>query len=151
MGGLGSTFANSPFTGNLVGNTRPASSNSVGVQGTTKVAPWLNLSGWGGFTRADEEAGSRSVDIISWAVAAAFPDLFVKGNLGAIIVGQQPRVIGRSNFAALDLTDANKRDREGNFHIEALYRFNVNNNISPENNSRNDTDFVPVIRTTFRF
>lgn len=160
-GGLGSNFANSPFTGNLVGNTGPAASNSVGVQGTAKVAPWLNLSGWGGFTRADEEAGPRSVDIINWAVAAAFPDLFVKGNLGAIIVGQQPRVVGRSNFAALDLTDANKRDRDGNFHIEALYRFNVNNNISitpgliviinPENNSRNDTDFVPVIRTTFRF
>jgi Carbohydrate-selective porin, OprB family/S-layer homology domain len=160
-GGLGSSFANSPFTGNLVGNTGPASSNSVGVQATAKVAPWLNLSGWGGFTRADEEAGPRSVDIINWAVAAAFPDLFVKGNLGAIIVGQQPRVIGRSNFAALDLTDANKRDRDGNFHIEALYRFNVNNNISitpglivivnPENNSRNDIDFVPVIRTTFKF
>lgn len=160
-GGLGSSFANSPFTGNLVGNTGPASSNSVGVQGTAKVAPWLNLSGWGGFTRADEEAGSRSVDIINWAVSAAFPDLFLKGNLGAIIVGQQPRVIGRSSFAALDLTDANKRDRDGNFHIEALYRFNMNNNISitpgliviinPENNSRNDTDFVPVIRTTFRF
>jgi len=54
-----------------------------------------------------------------------------------------------------------RQDRDNAYHIEAFYRYRLNDNISvtpgfwvilnPENDSRNDTQYVGVIRTTFDF
>jgi hypothetical protein len=148
-GGTGSSFARSPFGAN------PTISDSVGLQFNWKTSSRFNISGWAGYTKAKLDSGGidAEADIINWAAAFSFPDLFGKGNLGAIIVGQQPYVFNQ-NFV-----DA--RDPNSNFHIEGLYRFQVNDYISitpgliviinPENNSANDVDFVPVVRTTFTF
>jgi hypothetical protein len=153
--GTGSSFSSNPFSN--IGSDS-TSANSVGLQFTWQVVPRFNISGWAGYTKANYEGGTPGLqgaeaDIINWSAQFAFPDLFMKGNLGAIIVGQQPYVFNR-NFAALG-------DPDSNFHIEGLYRFQINDNISvtpgvivivnPENNNANDTDFVPVIRTTFTF
>jgi hypothetical protein len=154
-GGTGSAFSRAPF-----GSTSATNSDSVGLQFAWKVSPRFNVSGWAGYTKAREDVGAsnREADIINWSAQFAFPDLFKKGNLGAIIVGQQPYVFSQ-NF--VDTNAAGPRDANSNFHIEGLYRFNVNDYISitpgvivvinPENNSNNSVDFVPVIRTTFTF
>jgi carbohydrate-selective porin OprB len=86
-------------------------------------------------------------------LAAAFPDLFIPGNLGGIIVGAEPNVIS-SNIAG-------NTNRDLPIHLEALYRFKVNDNISitpgiiavlnPEGNSANDPIILGTIRTTFTF
>jgi hypothetical protein len=147
-GATGSSFARRPF-GNFATNA-----DSVGLQLNWQVSPRFNVSGWAGYTRASDERSDRKADIINWAAVFAFPDLFQKGNLGAIVVGQQPRVFNTINF---DSTS----DPNANFHVEALYRINVNDYISitpgvimiinPENNSQNGPDFVPIVRTTFKF
>lgn len=91
-----------------------------------------------------------------------FPDLGKKGNLGGIIFGQPPKVTSNDfGPATLTSTTARRQDSDSSFHLEALYRHQINNNISitpglivifnPENNSNNNTIYTGVIRTTFRF
>ncbi len=174
-GAYGTAFANSPF-GSGIGNTAATprgvatSSNDFGIQANYRIFPWLAISGWGLYTQAIAENGvglaavntGDKADIWSWAVALAFPDLFKKGNLGGIIFGAPPRVTS-SDYGPplLGATTARREDSSTSYHIEALYRFQVTNNISitpgffvvlnPEGNSNNDPIYVGVIRTTFRF
>jgi hypothetical protein len=153
-GGTGSARARRPFGNN------PMESDSAGLQFSWKAAKWLNLSGWGGVTFAEQTNANSSATVLNWAVAAAFPDLFLPGNLGAIIVGQEPRLIGGSAKPACN-TVPRAADCGANFHIEGLYKFKVNGNVSitpgliviinPENNESNGVEFVPVVRTTFTF
>jgi Carbohydrate-selective porin, OprB family/S-layer homology domain len=153
-GGTGSARARRPFGNN------PMESDSAGLQFNWKAAKWLNLSGWGGVTFAEQTNANSSATVLNWAVAAAFPDLFLPGNLGAIIVGQEPRLIGGSAKPACN-TVPRAADCGANFHIEGLYKFKVNGNVSitpgliviinPENNESNGVEFVPVVRTTFTF
>ena len=73
--------------------------------------------------------------------------------MGAIIFGVPPKVVSSSISA--------NQDRDTSFHIETLYRYQLTNNIAitpsvivitnPEHNSSNDTIFVGVVRTTFKF
>jgi Carbohydrate-selective porin, OprB family/S-layer homology domain len=152
-GGTGSALARRPFGNN------PMTSDSAGLEGNWKVTNWLNLSAWGGVTFAERTNANSSATVYNWAVAAAFPDLLMPGNVGAIIVGQEPRLIGGSVKPNCNL--AASADCDNNFHIEGLYKFKVNGNITvtpgliviinPENNSNNGTEFVPVIRSTFTF
>lgn len=54
-----------------------------------------------------------------------------------------------------------RSDRDTSIHVEAFYRWQITDNIgitpgfwmilNPENNSRNDTQFVGVLRTYFSF
>jgi Carbohydrate-selective porin, OprB family/S-layer homology domain len=164
FGGVTGTFrANIPF-----GSTTPTSANSAGLEFFWKANPRFALSGWAGATFANAETvgfatlnngvgavipkGADST-VLNFALAAAFPDLFIPGNMGGIIFGMQPRAVSSSV--------ANNTDPDVNFHIEALYRFKVNDNISitpgviaiinPEGNSSNDPIILGTIRTTFTF
>lgn len=166
FGGVtGTTRANIPF-----GGATPTSANSAGLEFFWKAHPRFALSGWAGATFANAEtAGTAFLNngtiannnipkgadstVLNFAIAAAFPDLFIPGNLGGIIFGMQPRAVSSSI--------ANNTDPDVNFHIEALYRFKVNDNISitpgviaiinPEGNSSNDPIILGTIRTTFTF
>jgi Carbohydrate-selective porin, OprB family/S-layer homology domain len=154
-GGTGSGLGGQPFGNN------PMSSNSVGVEANWKAAKWVNFSGWAGASFAERSNGANaSATVANWAIAAAFPDLFMEGNLGALIVGQEPTLIGGSIkptcSGAVQGAECGR-----NFHLEALYKIKVNGNISvtpglivilnPQNNENNGTEFVPVIRSTFTF
>jgi Carbohydrate-selective porin, OprB family len=91
-------------------------------------------------------------------VALAFPDLFMPGNVGALIVGQEPRLIGGT--AKLRCATA-VQECGANFQVEAQYKFKLNGNVSitpglivilnGENNNSSPIEFVPVVRTTFTF
>ena len=74
--------------------------------------------------------------------------------MAGIIFGQPPKVTNSSLGSV-------REDRDTSFHLEGLYRYQLNNNISitpgiivlfnPEHNSANDTIYVGTIRTTFTF
>lgn len=161
-GGTGTFRSNSPFF------FAPTSAHSVGMQFAWQPSSRFALSGWGGATFARAEAAGATVlndgsfanvevgddaTILNFALLAAFPDLFVEGNLGGLIFGIEPQVFSSSI--------ADNTDPDTNFHIEALYKFKVNDNISvtpgiiaiinPEGNSDNEPIIVGTVRATFNF
>jgi hypothetical protein len=167
-GAVGTTNATAPFNipvGGTLLNT-PTSSNSVGFQFSWEASPRFALSGWAGVSFLNAEfpgftnqaapqpvpEGSNGT-VLNFALAAAFPDLFGKGNMGGLIFGAEPSLISSSI--------AGYEDSDFPFHIEALYRFRVNDFISitpgviaiinPEGNGANDPVILGTIRTTFSF
>ncbi|MBW4683471.1 MAG: iron uptake porin [Microcoleus vaginatus WJT46-NPBG5] len=145
-GGTGSSLANRPF------GAVPTSANHYGVEASVNISPRFIISGWGGLTDAQQESGGDAdAKIINWALSLAFPDLGKEGNLAAFIVGMPPKVT-ESDAA---------EDRNSSLHLEALYRYQVTDNIAitpglfvildPEHNDNNETDFVGTVRTTFTF
>ncbi|HEY9826206.1 MAG TPA: iron uptake porin [Stenomitos sp.] len=164
-GSTGSAFATRPFLGANVAQ----SVDSAGLQFTWKVSPKFNISGWGNITFVESAAPifgrDRQATVLNWALVLAAPDLFKDGNLGALVIGQQPRVVASnlSNYSCSpDLDQSNNSfECDPNWHIEALYRIRVNGNITvtpgvivnlnAENNATNAAFFQPIIRTTFVF
>ena len=144
-GGVGSTRSNNPFAG------AATSSDNFGIQGFYEFSPMLRLGGWAGYTSANREVGGGNVKIFNWAATLGLPDLGKKGNLGGLIIGQQPKITSGTGGS----------ERDTNFFVEGLYRYQMNDKVSitpglmvvfnPENNSNNPAVYVGTIRTTFRF
>lgn len=145
--GTGTAFSNNPFNGNAL------SGNSFGFEGTVKLADWLAVGGWFGYTIANEDNTNNKANIINGAINLAFPDLGIEGATGGLIFGVPPTVI--------DNDVAVREDPDQTFHLEALYSFPVNDYITitpgviylinPEGSSANSDILVGVIRTTFKF
>jgi hypothetical protein len=150
--GTGTALANAPF-----GNNVPINSDRYGAQVNFDLSPTVTIHGSVGFANARQSNGNGSADLVSWFTSISLKDLFGTGNLGALIVGQPPRVVG-SNVSI-------PADTQNPFHIEALYRYRVSRNISitpgvvailnpgvtVNNAVRNETIFVGVVRTSFSF
>lgn len=164
-GNTGSLLAIRPF-----GDSIATSNDTFGIQGYYRFTPNFQIHAWGGYINAQaENSGLTEIsngrggefttlvnkgsdaDIWFGAVGISFPDVGKKGNLPGILVGLPPRV-----------TNSNVReDRDTSYHVEAFFRFQVNDYITvtpgfwvifnPENDSRNDTQYVGVIRTSFNF
>ncbi len=149
-GGVGSAKSNNPFFG------AATSSDNYGIQGFYEFSPMMRLGGWVGYTSANREGVGQNVSIWNWAANLSFPDLGKKGNLGALIVGQQPKITSASAGVL-----AAGQETATNLFLEGLYRYQLNDKVSitpglmvifnPENNSANPTSYVGTIRTTFRF
>jgi hypothetical protein len=165
IGSTGSNLANTPF-----GDKIATSSNILGTQGYYRFSPHFQVHAWGGYIWANAENsgisdisnGRGGTDLLfvntgahanAWfgAIGASFPDVGGKGNLAGILFGVPPHI-----------TSSDIRKEPNNaYHIETFYRWRLNDNISvtpgfwiilnPENNSKNDTQYVSVIRTTFDF
>ncbi len=151
---IGLTYVNSrdsaPGTGST--NANPGGSNNMfGLQGSFKVNPKLALGGWVGYNKNSDAAGDR--DILNWAVTAAFPDLGGEGNLGGLVIGQEPRVSGATGTAVADTGSS--------LHLEGFYQVKLNENLSitpgliyltaPDHNSANGGALIGTVRTTLRF
>jgi Carbohydrate-selective porin, OprB family len=151
---LGLTYVNSynstPGTGST--NANPGGSNNMfGVQGSFKVSPQVALGGWVGYNKNSAPTGDR--DILNWAVTAAFPDLGGTGNLGGLLVGQEPRVTGATGAAVADTGSS--------LHLEGFYQVKLSDNISitpgliyltaPDHNNANGGAVIGTVRTTFSF
>jgi hypothetical protein len=151
---LGLTYVNSrdssPGTGST--NANPSGSNNMfGLQGSFKVNPDLALGGWVGYNKNSDAAGDK--DILNWAVTAAFPNLGGAGNLGGLLIGQEPRVIGANGAAPVDTGSS--------LHLEGFYQVKLSENLSitpgliyltaPDHNSANGGALIGTIRTTFNF
>ena len=156
--GTGSTLANRPF-GNV-----PTAANHYGVEASFRASDKFTLSGWAGLTDAEDKfrAGDSSATAFNYAVSLAIQDVGPEGSQIGLIFGQPPKVTDN------DLTVANNggfggggEDPDTSYHIEALYRLQLNDNIAvtpgllvilnPEHNDANDTIYVGTLRTTFTF
>ncbi len=139
--GIGSTNAS-----NLPGNN-----NMFGIEASTKLNPKLALGGWVGYNK-NSLAGDTK-DVLTWAVTAAFPDLGAPGNLGGLIVGQEPRVTAATGAATADTGSS--------LHLEGFYQVKLSDSISvtpgliyltaPDQNSANGGALIGTVRTTFSF
>jgi hypothetical protein len=140
----------SPGTGSV--NANPGGSNNMfGLQGSFKVNPNLALGGWVGYNKNSDVAGDR--DILNWAVTAAFPNLGGAGNLGGLVVGQEPRVTGATGAALADTGSS--------LHLEGFYQVKLSESLSitpgliyltaPDHSSSNGGALIGTVRTTFSF
>lgn len=129
--------------------------NSFGGTATWRLSPKLAVSTYGSWIIADAERSNASTTFTSWMVGFHFRDLFAQGNNAGILFGQpldRDSVSGGARF---------QQNKATPYHLEAYYRFKVNDNISitpgafvlfnPEGTKDNDTVGVGVLRTTFTF
>ncbi len=146
--------------GSILGRNRePVSGgvtmNSFGGTATWRFSPKVAVSTYGGWIIADAERSNASTTFNSWMVGLHFRDLLAQGNNAGILFGQpldRDSVSGGARFQTNKATP---------YHLEAYYRFRVNDNISitpgafvlfnPEGTKNNDTVGVGVLRTTFSF
>ncbi|MBW4578641.1 MAG: iron uptake porin [Tildeniella nuda ZEHNDER 1965/U140] len=148
-GSTGTSFAANPFNG------AATSADSVAGAVQLQLSPKFLVGGWASASFAHRRSNSDNATILSAVGYLAFPDLGKKGNLGGLLFGMAPTVISNSG-----LTN-NRTDTSTPLHLEAFYRYRLTDNIAitpgvfvlfnPEGNSRNDTQYVGVIRTTFTF
>jgi len=158
-GSTGTGYASNPFAGEAT------ASNNFAAQVQWRVTPAITIGGWYGYTLAGNRRTSEEATIQNWAAFLAFPDLGRKGNLGGILFGMAPRVVDndfRARTAGVPNPNLRRRiDEDPPFHLEAFYRYRINDNISitpgafvlfnPQGNDQNSTQVVGVIRTTFTF
>jgi hypothetical protein len=102
--------------------------------------------------------GAGDGNILSYGLGIALPDLGKRGNLGGIVLGVEPYLVGLRRGA--DGTAIGIR-RDIPYHVEGFYKFQVNDNISitpgviwvinPNQNQYNDDLVIGTLRTTFNF
>lgn len=151
----GSDRANDPFND----NSESITANSLGLQASVALNQNLFLGGWFGKThaKANDLPSQPTATITNWAITFAFPDLGKEGSNGGIIIGQPPKLIANK----YQLNREKYIDSRTSLHLEAFYRFKVNENVAitpgivvitnPEHNSDNDTIYIGTLRTTFSF
>ena len=150
FGGTGTNFANGLLPGS---EERRINSNSYGVQAQLDLSSKFSIRGWGSYTDVDFNNGGDA-EIWNYALALVFPDLGKKGGLGAIIAGAEPYA-GKISPRPVNF------ENDTPIHIEALYRYPLNDNISitpgviwlksPNQDENNDDVFIGALRTTFTF
>ncbi|MBV6624626.1 MAG: iron uptake porin [Rivularia sp. (in: Bacteria)] len=156
-GGKGSQFAQLPF------GDSATSTDGFGLQFTYKLSKKLILGGWGSYLSANAEASPNvnsinasqgaDADIWSWAVTAALKDLGKSGSQLNFVFGMPPKVTNN------DILE--REDKDTSLHFELSYNYPVNDSISitpgvvmitnPEHNADNDTIWVGLMKTTFKF
>ncbi|MDS3862129.1 iron uptake porin [Thermosynechococcaceae cyanobacterium BACA0444] len=145
----------------LSGGVGNVASDNFGFQFTYLVIPQFTLSGWVGYSSVNQPQGGpvtgRNASLLNWAITAAAPDLWQKGDVAGLIFGQPPQTISTNYTLAgnPNITPFNT------YHLEGFYRFQLSRNISlspgiisifnPNNNSANAPIVLGVVRTTFQF
>lgn len=157
--GTGSTLANRPF-GNV-----PTAANHYGVEASFRASNKFTLSGWAGLTEAEDKfrASNSNATAFNYAVTLAIQDVGREGSQLGLIFGQPPRVTDNDFIQtnAQGVRTAGGEDPDTSYHIEALYRLQLTDNVAvtpgllvilnPEHNDANDTIYVGTLRTTFTF
>ena len=150
----GSTLANQPF-GNVA-----TEANHYGIEASLKPSDKIVLGGWVGYTDAEAKAGAnvgRGAEVWYWGTTLALKDFGREGNMLGLVFGQPPKVTSND----YRIGNVEQRDRNTSYHLEGLYKMQLNDNISvtpallvifnPEHNDSNDTIYVGTLRTTFTF
>lgn len=142
--------------------------HAIGGTFSWRVSDRLIAGGWGGgtFSRIPDTAGE--VTTLNWMGFLNFPDLFGKGNLGGLYVGQPPRITnstlptGKNIPSLLAGGTGTSGGQPGTtIHTEAFIRYRLNDWMSitpglivifnPANTSTSDPVVIGAIRTTFNF
>lgn len=150
------------------GTSAPLQTNAFGASVNWQINPRLTLGGWFGYTNSYIPGEAGRVETTNYMVYLNFPDLFKKGNLGGIYIGQPPKIVRSTLPVGNNVPDALNTGlgRPGGqpgttTHIEAFYRLQVNDNISltpgviltlqPGHTPDSDPIVTGVLRTTFAF
>lgn len=152
-GANGSNFANNPFNSTGVALV-PTTANHYNLVGSVNLSKDLIFSAWGGLTQSTREtAAGGTADIWNYAATLAAKDFGSKGSTLGFVVGMQPKVTSN--------TVAARVDRDTSMHIEAFYKYKVNDNLfitpgllmltNPEHDARKPTEYLGTIRSTFVF
>lgn len=160
--GIGDAQLISPFAPtNSALNT-----HAIGATVAWRVSPGLTIGGWGGWTTSTALDISGSVQTTNWMLFSAFPDLFARGNLGGILLGQPPKIASSSlptgyNFPRFSQNGEQGGQPDTAYHLEMFYRAKLNDAIdltpgllvvfNPNHNRANETLVIGVVRATFRF
>lgn len=143
----GSPIGRDPFNGSATNAHR------AGISGSWRIAEKVNLSANGAYASANNlqrqatGLGARSSsDLWSWSSSVSFLDLGKEGAVLSFAGGMPPK---------------DSRDRNTSYLLELQYKYPVSDNIlitpgayvvlNPNHDSRNDTAWVGVVRTTFTF
>ena len=147
MGSTGSDNSNHPFGDNAT------SSDNWGLQFNCSISNHFKFGGWLGYTLAEnKQRDSQNATILNGALSLTFPDLGHEGNIGGVIIGIPPLVTAHDDPAF--------EDTRTSWHIEALYRMKISDNIEIDpgfflitapNHEDNDPIWLGTIRTRFGF
>ncbi len=146
----------------------PLQTNAVGATVNWQLSPKVTLGAWGGYTKSNIPGRSGNVETTNWMVYFNFPDLFRKGNLGGIYVGQPPKItssnlpIGNNVPDIINGGSGRSGGQPGTTtQIEAFYRFQLTENISvtpgiihiiePGHTPDSDPVTMGILRSTFTF
>jgi hypothetical protein len=152
----------------LTATSEPLQTNAVGGTVTWQISPKITLGAWGGYTSSFIPGQVGSVETTNYMAFLNFPDLFAKGNLGGIYVGQPPKITNSNLPEGRNVPDTINTGlgRAGGqpgttTHIEAFYRFKLTDNISitpgiihiiePGHTPNNDSVTIGILRSTFLF
>ena len=157
VGGFNQGFASEPF-----GET-DTTANKYGAGVNFNIGERFILAGFGGYSDVeglvDGDDNNPSGDIWTWGANASILDLGKEGSVLSIAGGMLPKFI--SDIGPEELAAGVQEDPDTSYLVEALYKFPVNDNIlitpgayavfNPNHVEENDTVYVGVIRTTFKF
>ncbi len=160
--GVGDTQIFSPFAIN------PGEVNTHGFGATVawRLSPRFTLGAWGGWTKSNPRDLDGSVRTTNWAFFSTFPDLFAPGNLGGVILGQPPKIVGSSlpegfNFPRFSQNGEAGGQPDTALHLELFYRAKLSDNFSltpgllvvfnPNHNQANQTLTIGALRASFQF
>jgi hypothetical protein len=150
------------------GQSQPLQTNAIGATVNWQVSPRITLGGWGGYTKSYIPGRSGNVETTNYMVFLNFPDLFAKGNLGGIYIGQPPKITSSNlpvgnNVPDLINTGLGRAGGQPGTttQIEAFYRFQLTDNISitpgiihilePGHTPDNDPVTIGILRSSFTF
>ncbi|MFN6538403.1 MAG: iron uptake porin [Nostoc sp. EkiNYC01] len=150
------------------GRSAPLQTNAVGATVTWQISKSISAGAWGGYTKSYIPGRSGNVETTNYMLFLNFPDLFAKGNLGGIYVGQPPKITSSNlpvgdnvpDFVNTGLGRAGGQPGTTT-QIEAFYRFQLNDNISitpgiihilqPGHTPDSDSVTIGILRSTFTF
>jgi hypothetical protein len=153
---------------NNTGKSEPLQTNAVGATVNWQISSRLTLGAWGGYTNSYIPGRSGNVETTNYMVYLNFPDLFRKGNLGGIYIGQPPKItnsdlpVGNNVPDFLNTGLGRRGGQPGTTtQIEAFYRFQLTDNISitpgiihilePGNTPDSDPITIGILRSSFTF
>lgn len=146
----------------------PLKTDAFGGTVAWRINPTITVGGWFGYTTSRIPGESGRVETVNWMTFLNFPDLFGRGNLGSIYVGQPPRITRSDLTPGQNIPDllaggfGEEGDQPGTTtHVEAFYRWRLSDNITltpgfvlifnPGNTPDSDTILIGALRTTFTF
>jgi Carbohydrate-selective porin, OprB family/S-layer homology domain len=150
------------------GRSAPLQTNAYGATANWQISPRVTLGAWGGYTKSNIPGRSGNVETTNYMVFLNFPDLFAKGNLGGIYIGQPPKITSSTLPVGNNVPDFINTGlgRAGGqpgttTQIEAFYRFQLTNSISitpgiihilePGHTPDSDPITIGILRSTFLF
>jgi Carbohydrate-selective porin, OprB family/S-layer homology domain len=146
----------------------PLNTNAFGGTISWRLSPQITLGGWGGFTSSRIPGQSGRVETANWMAFLNLPNLFGKGNVGGIYVGQPPKITKSDLVLGENIPDllaggigVPGDQPDTTTHVEVFYRWRLTDNITitpgvivlfnPANAAASDTVTIGALRTTFTF